>query len=105
MKAIGICGSPRKNGNTEIVTGHILKAVEEEGIDTELLGLAEFTSTKASRLAATLFPGLIVPIRIIRTTESKIDASLYFFSMYSRCPSLKNLAKFKTVFCQQKPPP
>ncbi len=40
MKAIGICGSPRKNGNTEIVTGHILRAAEEEGIDTELVRLA-----------------------------------------------------------------
>jgi len=40
MKAIGICGSPRKNGNTEIITGHILKAAGEEGIDTELVRLA-----------------------------------------------------------------
>jgi len=40
MKAIGIVGSPRKNGNTEVVTRHILKAVEEEGIETELVPLA-----------------------------------------------------------------
>ena len=40
MKAIGITGSPRKNGNTEIVTAHALKAIEEEGIETELISLA-----------------------------------------------------------------
>jgi multimeric flavodoxin WrbA len=40
MKAIGIVGSPRKNGNTEIITRHTLKAIEEEGIETELVTLA-----------------------------------------------------------------
>ncbi len=40
MKVIGIVGSPRKNGNTEILTAHALKAVEEEGLDGELLSLA-----------------------------------------------------------------
>lgn len=40
MKAIGIVGSPRKNGNTEILTNHTLKAIAEEGIDTELIRLA-----------------------------------------------------------------
>ena len=40
MKAIGIVGSPRKNGNTEILTEHTLKAIGEEGVDTELIRLA-----------------------------------------------------------------
>ena len=40
MKAIGIVGSPRKDGNTEILTGHALKAIAEEGLDTELIRLA-----------------------------------------------------------------
>ena len=40
MKAIGIVGSPRENGNTEILTKHTLKAIEEEGLDTELVRLA-----------------------------------------------------------------
>ena len=40
MKAIGISGSPRKNGNTEFITGHILKAIEEEGHQTELIRMA-----------------------------------------------------------------
>ena len=40
MKAIGIVGSPKKNGNTEILTKHTLKAIEEEGLDTELITLA-----------------------------------------------------------------
>ena len=40
VKAIGIVGSPRKNGNTEILTSHALKAIEGEGLDTELIRLA-----------------------------------------------------------------
>jgi multimeric flavodoxin WrbA len=40
MKALGISGSPRKNGNTEILTAHCLKAMAEEGLDTELVSLA-----------------------------------------------------------------
>jgi multimeric flavodoxin WrbA len=40
MKAIGIVGSPRRGGNTEILTNHALKALTEEGIETELITLA-----------------------------------------------------------------
>ena len=40
MKAIGIVGSPRKGGNTEILTKHTLKAIAEEGLDTELITLS-----------------------------------------------------------------
>ncbi len=40
MKAIGIVGSPRKNGNTETLTQHTLEAIAEEGLDTELIRLA-----------------------------------------------------------------
>ncbi len=39
MKAIGIVGSPRKNGNTELLTAHTLKSISEEGLDTELIRL------------------------------------------------------------------
>jgi multimeric flavodoxin WrbA len=40
VKAIGIVGSPRKAGNTEILVAHCLKAIEEEGLETELITLA-----------------------------------------------------------------
>jgi multimeric flavodoxin WrbA len=40
MKAIGIVGSPRKTGNTEFLTKHTLKAIAEEGLDTELVRLS-----------------------------------------------------------------
>ncbi len=40
MKAIGVVGSPRKGGNTEILTKHTLEAIEEEGLTTELIKLA-----------------------------------------------------------------
>ena len=41
MKAIGIVGSPRVSGNTEILTRHTLEAIEEEGLTTELIRLAD----------------------------------------------------------------
>ncbi len=41
MKVIGIVGSPRKNGNTEMLTAHVLRAIAEEGLDTELIQLAD----------------------------------------------------------------
>ena len=40
MKAIGIVGSPRESGNVEILTNYTLKAIKEEGLDTELIRLA-----------------------------------------------------------------
>jgi multimeric flavodoxin WrbA len=45
MKAIGIVGSPRKAGNTELLTAHCLKAIAEEGIETELIPLAGLNIT------------------------------------------------------------
>lgn len=45
MKAIGIVGSPRINGNTEIIVAHCLKAIAEEGIETELIRLAGLNIT------------------------------------------------------------
>ena len=40
MKVVAIIGSPRQNGNTEILADHTLKAIAEEGIETELIPLA-----------------------------------------------------------------
>ena len=40
MKAVGVVGSPRKNGNSEILTAHCLQAMAEEGLETELIRLA-----------------------------------------------------------------
>jgi multimeric flavodoxin WrbA len=40
LKAVGIVGSPRQGGNTEILVAHCLKAIAEEGLDTELVRLA-----------------------------------------------------------------
>ena len=40
MNAIGVVGSPRRSGNTEILTKHTLQAIAEEGLDTELITLA-----------------------------------------------------------------
>jgi multimeric flavodoxin WrbA len=43
MKVIGISGSPRKKGNTEFLVQLALNEMEKEGIDTELISLADKT--------------------------------------------------------------
>jgi multimeric flavodoxin WrbA len=40
MKVVAINGSPRKNGNTQILAAHALQAIAEEGIDTDIISLA-----------------------------------------------------------------
>ena len=40
MEIITFAASPRKGGNTEFLTSHTLKAIGEEGLDTELIPLA-----------------------------------------------------------------
>ena len=40
MKVVAFSGSARKNGNTAILIGHVLKELQKEGIDTELVQLA-----------------------------------------------------------------
>ncbi|MFH1651166.1 MAG: flavodoxin family protein [Chloroflexota bacterium] len=42
MKALGIVGSPRKNGNTDTLMKHTLKAIAAEGLETELVRLADY---------------------------------------------------------------
>ena len=41
MKAIAIVGSPRRNGNSELLAKHALRALQEEGIGTELVTLSD----------------------------------------------------------------
>lgn len=40
MNVVGIVGSPRVDGNTEILTAHCLRAITEEGLETEIVRLA-----------------------------------------------------------------
>jgi len=41
MKILGIIGSPRKGGNTEIMINEVLKAVENEGLETDVIRLSD----------------------------------------------------------------
>ena len=41
MKIVGIVGSPRLGGNTEALTRIALEEIEKEGIETELISLAD----------------------------------------------------------------
>ena len=41
MKALGIVGSPRKGGNSEILTAHCLQAITEEGLEPIAIGDSE----------------------------------------------------------------
>jgi multimeric flavodoxin WrbA len=45
MKVLGIFGSPRKGGNTELLLEEALKGAEAEGAEVERLHLTEFTIT------------------------------------------------------------
>jgi multimeric flavodoxin WrbA len=40
MKVVAVVGSPRPQGNTELIAAYALKAIGEEGIETELVPLA-----------------------------------------------------------------
>ena len=42
VKLLGIIGSSRKNGNTEILVNEVLKAGAKEGTETELLNLVDY---------------------------------------------------------------
>lgn len=48
MRALGICGSPRKNGNTEYFTKVVLSKLEEEGIETEFISLIDKTISECT---------------------------------------------------------
>lgn len=41
MKVVGIVGSPRQEGNTETLTRIALEEIAKEGLETELISLAE----------------------------------------------------------------
>lgn len=41
MKVIGINGSARKDGNTAIIVGEVFDELNKEGIETELIQLAD----------------------------------------------------------------
>lgn len=41
MKVVAFNGSPRKEGNTTMLVKHVFSELEKEGIDTELIQLAE----------------------------------------------------------------
>ena len=41
MKVVAFNGSPRKDGNTSILLNYVLRELEKEGIETELIPMAE----------------------------------------------------------------
>lgn len=43
VKVLGIVGSPRKDGNTDMIMREILKASEREGAKTEIVHLVDFS--------------------------------------------------------------
>lgn len=42
QKILGICGSPRINGNSDVLLKHILKGVREEDVPTESIHLRDY---------------------------------------------------------------
>ncbi len=56
MKVLGICGSPRKGGNTEYLLQSVLDTVENAGADAELIRLCdgELSPCRGCRLCLNL---------------------------------------------------
>jgi multimeric flavodoxin WrbA len=102
MKAIAIVGSPRKNGNTEILVRHTLKAIAEEGIETEFVSLRDLeikpciaceTCSKEERcpLKDDLFP----LYKKMKAADAIILASpVYFGSATSQMKALMDRAGY-----------
>ena len=70
MKVIGFNGSPRKDGNTTALIGYLLREIEKEGIETELVQLSAKTiqgalpATNVSRIRTSN-----APLRTMRQTN------------------------------------
>ena len=56
MKVLGISGSPRTGGNTDILVNTALEVLAEEGLETEFLSLADRPSSLVSGAGAALPP-------------------------------------------------
>ena len=41
MKVVVLSGSPRKNGNTQIMMKHVLEYVNQKGVEVKFINLAE----------------------------------------------------------------
>lgn len=42
MKVVGVCGSPKKNGNTAFLMGEVLSSIEDPEIETEILYIYDY---------------------------------------------------------------
>jgi multimeric flavodoxin WrbA len=94
MKVIGIVGSPRIRGNTEQLTEEALRILREQGIDTELVHLAEKKILPCTVCGAcegeetcTLDDDLLPLYQAVKGADGLILASPVFFG--SATPQLK----------------
>jgi len=94
MKVIGIVGSPRIRGNTEQLTEEALRIVQEQGIDTQLVRLAEKKILPCTACGAcegeetcTLDDDLLSLYQAVKGADGLILASPVFFG--SATPQLK----------------
>ena len=94
MKVIGIVGSPRRGGNTEQLTQEALRILQEQGIDTELVCLAEKRILPCTACGAceseetcTLDDDLLPLYHGVKGADGLILASPVFFG--SATPQLK----------------
>ena len=94
MKVIGIVGSPRVGGNTEQLTQEALRILQEQGIETELVRLAEKKILPCTACGAceseetcTLDDDLLPLYHGVKEADGLILASPVFFG--SATPQLK----------------
>jgi len=96
VKAIVFNGSPRKNGNTEILCRHALKAIEEEGLETELVRLSDY-EIKGCTACDACMKGELCAIKddlmILYKKMKEADAVIFASPVYisSATPEIKAL--------------
>jgi len=98
MKVIGINGSARRDGNTALIIGKVFEELNKEGIETELIQLADYDIQPCHLEKAREFDPFghagLTPLGIIRLTPSgKIKmtpvedtAGEFFCSFENPCP-------------------
>lgn len=72
MKVIGINGSSRKDGNTAIIIGKVFDELNKEGIETELIQLADYEILPCRGCFACKGRRNLFPIIGMKSTEARL---------------------------------
>ena len=90
MKAIGIVGSPRKNGNTDILVSRVLEGAREAGLDTSkyLLNEMKYSGCQACEYCKShdhcrLDDDVTKLLEEMKEADAVVFGSPIYFSLFS----------------------